>query len=346
MRKLAFALGVLTAGVVVVVVVSSRNLAELTGYVKATADQTVEGMEESVPNAIRDQKLKNDIEQARGDIIDRRVKLNLAASEIRRMQDEISKLAAATRRRETILAEAYPALEAAAANRVQEVSFAGSSWLPTELGAEIDRLLMEQDRDERQLTIRQEALDRLVKSVDEGSAAIAQMGNKLLEAENEFQALTIRREQAHNENELLDLVASAGRNGKTTTAQIGSSLDGLREDVHLLEARNEARRETAPLGERDASRLTQAYDRLDRLKSLHEKRQSAGLAAADAKSATMLGERNPVTLTDRSHPPTTTVDVSSASAEPASDNRVKPADRNVVIVIKDAQVGQSSEEQN
>ena len=346
MRKLVFALGSLTAGVVVVVVVSSRNLAELTGYVKATADQTVEGLEENVPTAIRDQKLKNDIERARGDIIDRRVKLNLATSEIRRMQAEISKLAAATRRRETILAEAYPALETAAENRVQEVSFAGTSWLPTELGAEIDRLLLEQDRDERQLTIRQEALDRLVKSVDDGSAAIAQMGNKLLEAENEFQALTVRREQAHNENELLDLVAAAGRNGQTTAARIGSSLDGLREDVHLLEARNEARRETAPFGERDSSRITQAYDRLDRLKSLHEKRQAAGIATAEALSVTETTKQSPATLTDGNSRPAPPVDVSSASAESVSDDRVKPADRNVVIVIKDAQVNQRSEEQN
>ena len=103
---------------------SNRNVKELFGYVKATADQTVDRIEDNVPTAIRDQKLKNDIEQARGEIIDRRVKLNLASTEIRRMQEEIEHLTAAASRRETILTEAYPALETAAKDRLTEVVFA------------------------------------------------------------------------------------------------------------------------------------------------------------------------------------------------------------------------------
>ena len=184
MKKAVLALGTTVAAVIALVLVSNRNLGELFGYVQATADQTVDGLEESVPDSVRDQKLANDIERARGDIIDRRVKLNLAASEIRRLRTEIEKLSGATERRETILAQAYPALESASQDRVTEVSFAGTKWLPTELGAEVDRLLMEQDRDERQLAIRREALGRLVKSVEEGSAAIAEMQSRLLDAEN------------------------------------------------------------------------------------------------------------------------------------------------------------------
>ncbi len=335
MRKIALGVGSLACGMILLVAVSSRHLAELFGYVKATADQTVEGLEDNVPNGIRDQKLQNDIEQARGDIIDRRVKLNLAASEIRRLQSEVDDLSAAVERRETILAEAYPALEAAAADRMTLVKFAGTDWQPTELGAEIDRLLMEQDRDERQLGIRREALERLVKSVDEGSAAITQMESKLVEAENEFQTLVVRREQAENENELLDLVASAGTRGKTAAAQIGSNLKDLRGDVEQLEARNEARRDASPLSNGEGGRLSQAWNRLERLKQLHDKRQ---------------GERQDVTqAAPESGDANSTQDAPRAGSldNPAiapGDEERKSGKNDVIIVVKDAQVQPSDSE--
>ena len=149
MKKIGKWLGILFLVLTVVVGISGRRISELMGYARATADKTVEQLEDSVPAAVRDQKLQNDIETARGEIIDRRVKLNLAASEVRRLQDEVGQLTAAVERRELILAEAYPALETASADRLTEVSFAGTKWQPVELGGEVDRLLMEQDRDER-----------------------------------------------------------------------------------------------------------------------------------------------------------------------------------------------------
>lgn len=329
MKKVVWAIGSLGLSMILLVALSSRRVGELFGYVQATADHTVQGIEDNVPDAIRDQKLQNDIEQARGDIIDRRVKLNLASSEIRRMQEEIEQLTAATSRRETILAEAYPALEAAAADRLTQVSFAGTKWIPTELGAEIDRLLMEQDRDERQLTIRREALERLVKSVEDGSTAITQMQAKLVEAENEFQVLVVRREQAANENELLDLVASAGRTGTTAAAEIGSNLEGLRSDVEKLEARNEARRDAAPPGDQDSGRLTQAWDRLAKLKALNERLASAKQSEPIVKTKSMeasaaKGEAIPASVSPE------------AEAAEKSPNTETSKDKDVIIVIKDA----------
>lgn len=323
MKKLLTIVTTSVAALVVLVMLSSRHLSEVFGYAKATADTTVNQMEDHVPTAIRDMKLKNDIEQARSEIIDRRVKLNLASTEIRRMQEEIEQLAGSVSRRETILAEAYPALETAASDRLTEVSFAGTKWLPTELGVEIDKLLMEQDRDERQLDIRREALDRLLKSVEEGSAAIAQMESKLLEAENEFQALVVRRDQAENENELLDLVAAAGKRGNSAAAHIGTNLEDLRGDVEQLEARNEARRETVPVGEREQSRLTQAYDRLERLKALHEKRQSESSSAAAAESVQPNTERS---------------ESDTAAAATLTSAGESSTQKDVVIVIKDSQL--------
>ncbi|HQX50846.1 MAG TPA: hypothetical protein PLY87_26350 [Planctomycetaceae bacterium] len=326
MKKLMIITGSCFMSLVLLVSFSSRSLKELFGYAKATADTTVNQLEEKVPNAIRDQKLQNDIDQARGDIIDRRVKLNLAATEIRKMQDEIEQLSGAVSRRETILAEAYPALETAAKDRLTEVTFAGTKWLPTELGSEIDRLLMQQDRDERQLSIRREALVRLEKSVEDGSSAITQMESKLVEAENEFQVLVVRRDQAENENELLDLVAAAGRKGNTATAQIGTNLSGIRTNVEELEARNEARRDTVPAGNGEKSRLTQAYDRLERLKSLHEKlhaETSVEPTTAPAGVTTAV--------------PNSTVAAKSESGASAS--------KDVIIVIKDSTVEPNKSEE-
>lgn len=333
MKRFGKWVGMAFLGLTILVWISGRRISELMGYARATADKTVEQLEDSVPAAVRDQKLQNDIETARGEIIDRRVKLNLAASEVRRLQDEVGQLSAAVERRELILAEAYPALETASADRLTEVSFAGTKWQPVELGGEVDRLLMEQDRDERQLTIRREALDRVVKSIDEGTAAITEMESRLLEAENEFQTLVVRREQAQNENELLDLVASAGRSGKTVAANIGSTLEGLRGDVETLEARNDARRDVAPLQDREPSRLSQAWGRLERLKALHDKRSPQQAATSGDKSVT----DEPSTSAPAAE--TQAADGNSTDAGAKSSGE----DKNVVIVIRNADVANSQE---
>ena len=333
MKKIGKWLGITFLGLTVLVGISGRRISELMGYARATADKTVEQLEDSVPAAVRDQKLQNDIETARGEIIDRRVKLNLAASEVRRLQDEVGQLTAAVERRELILAEAYPALETASADRLTEVSFAGTKWQPVELGGEVDRLLMEQDRDERQLTIRTEALDRVVKSIAEGTAAITEMESRLLEAENEFQILVVRREQAQNENELLDLVASAGRSGKTVGANIGSTLEGLRGDVETLEARNDARRDVAPLQDPAPSKLSQAWGRLERLKALHDKRSSQPASASTDESATA----EPARSAPAAETQATDRNLTDAGANAAGDGK------NVVIVIRNADVENTQE---
>jgi len=333
MKRIGKWLGIAFLGLTVVVGISGRRFGELMGYARATADRTVEQLEDSVPAAVRDQKLQNDIETARGEIIDRRGKLNLAASEVRRLQDEVGKLTAAVERRELILAEAYPALETASADRLTEVSFAGTKWQPLELGGEVDRLLMEQDRDERQLTIRREALDRVVKSIDEGTAAITEMASRLLEAENEFQILVVRREQAQNENELLDLVASAGRSGKTVAANIGSTLDGLRGDVETLEARNDARRDVAPLQDREPSKLSQAWGRLERLKALHDIRSPHHASTSSDESVT----KEPA----KSAPAVETKAAGTNSTDPGAKSTED--DKNVVIVIRNADLSNAQE---
>ena len=268
MKKLATIIGSGVLSLTVLVAMSGRGFQELFGYVKATADTTVNEMESSVPASVRDQKVRNDIEQARGDVIDRRVKLSLVESEIQRLNTEVSSLSAAVDRRKSILAEAYPTLEQVTSGSLIQVRFAGEDWSATEFSGEIDRQLLEQDRDEKQLSIRREALDRLTASVEEGRKALSEMQTALTTAEDEFNTLVTRREQASNESETLDLITAVGRNKDTATAAIGSGLEDLRSTVEKAEATNIARREMAPANQQPSSKLSVAWARLERLKSL------------------------------------------------------------------------------
>lgn len=269
MKRIITMLGAGVCSLVVLVAVSSRSAQELFAYVKATADTTVNEMESSVPASVRDQKVRNDIEQARGDVIDRRVKLSLVESEIQGLNAEVRSLSAAVDRRKTILAEAYPTLEQITSGSLIQVRFAGEDWSAYEFSGEIDRQLFQQDRDEKQLSIRREALDRLTASVEEGRKALSEMQTALTTAEDEFNTLVTRREQALNESETLDLITAVGRNNDTATAAIGSGLEDLRSNVEKAEATNIARREMTPANQQPSSKLSVAWARLERLKSLH-----------------------------------------------------------------------------
>jgi len=275
MKRIVMGAGMVAGGLMILVVMSSRPLGDLFGYARATADTTVGELETSLPDAVRDQKVQNQLEDARGELIDRRVSLSLATGQIRDLQQEVSRLKTAIERRQTILADAWPAMETAAGDRSQPVQFAGSSWQPDELGAEVDRLLSEQDRDEVQLKVRSEALARLEHSVQESQSAVSDMDTRLQQVQTDFELLKMRREQAQSESDLLDLLATAGSSGDSTTGRLAGDLTALEQQVREREARNNARRESAPLSESGPSRLIQSYERLERLKTLHEQRKPA-----------------------------------------------------------------------
>lgn len=65
----------------------------------------------------------------------------------------------------------------------------------------------------------------------------------------------------------------------------GDGLGKLKQDVELLEARNEARREMTPVAEREPSnRLGKSWNRLEELKKYHERETSdESDMAVDAK---------------------------------------------------------------
>ncbi|MFN5977360.1 MAG: hypothetical protein ACK48U_23155, partial [Planctomyces sp.] len=83
MKRIVLGAGSVAGGLIRVVALSSRPLADLFGYARATADTTVSELETSLPDAVRDQKVQNQLEDARGELIDRRVSLSLATGQIR-----------------------------------------------------------------------------------------------------------------------------------------------------------------------------------------------------------------------------------------------------------------------
>ncbi|TWU00972.1 coiled-coil domain-containing protein [Stieleria varia] len=257
---------------VLLVTVSNTHLLELVGYLRATADETVEELQDNVPQAVRDRKLKNELDHARDQIVDRRVQLSLAESKTRKLDEEIESLTARVARREDVLAEAYPALEQASKNQAEMITFAGKQWKAEELAAQVDDLLSQQELDEQQLQIRTEALTRYQESIKEGNAVISQMELELVRADNEIAGLKLRREQARQESDLLELV-SAQRDQGSVHAGIRSDLDKLRDSVDEEEARNQAHRAVSG-GVLQKSELSQSWERMERLKALHEKRQS------------------------------------------------------------------------
>ena len=329
MKKLLLGSASVAGGLVVLVAVSSRPLSDLFGYARATADTTVNQLETSLPDDVRDQKVRNQLDDARGQLIDRRVSLSLATGQIQDLQDEIARLKAAIARRETILGDALPAMESAASDRATPVTFAGTAWQPADLNAEIDRLFNEQDRDEIQLKVRTEALERLQASVGESQRAVSDMETRLQQAESDFELLQVRREQAESESELLDLLSAAGRDAGTASGQLANDLSEMEKQVRSKEARNSARRETAPPADVRPSRLTQSYERLERLRTLHQQRQAAAGDAADP-------------ATEAANTAAGAPEAPEAPEAPKGEKTTAepPAKSDVVIVIRESSVQQ------
>ncbi|MEM9367238.1 MAG: hypothetical protein AAGD07_14700 [Planctomycetota bacterium] len=245
---------------------------ELAGYVRATADETVEGIEDNVPQAVRDRKLSNELKQARDQIVDRRVQLTLAESKARKLETELETLSARVERRKNMLADAYPALQRASEGSDETVDFAGKSWRPDDLASQIDDLLGQQERDEQQLAIKRKALDQYRSGIQEGNTVISAMETQLVAAESEAESLKLRREQAKQESDLLELVVSPDEVASDQSG-IRRNLSRLRESVDKQEAINEARRSMSKSGTHQND-LDRSWDRMNRLKNLYQQHKS------------------------------------------------------------------------
>jgi hypothetical protein len=84
------------------------------------------------------------------------------------------------------------------------------------------------------------------------------------------------------------LISSVTAKQHSTTASIGGNVAQMQQEVQTIEARNEARRSMTPAAEAPDGRLTQAWNRLDTLKSYHDR---VGTQAAPNAKETAAGKK-------------------------------------------------------
>jgi septal ring factor EnvC (AmiA/AmiB activator) len=250
---------------------AGRSPLELKGLVRASADTAVDEITASLPMEVHDKKLDHELRQVRLDLIDRQVQMNLSKRQIAELTVEVEKLVGSTERRRRFLGEAYPVLKTAIDGGLKTVKFANEDHALSDFQKEIDDLLVMQDRETRQLEIKKTGLARLKKSSEEGEAALADIRNGLETAEQEVAVLRSRREQAEVETQALDLVNAATANHDTVASHLNHGVDRLRTHVDKTEARNEARRGTAPVTTRHANNgVSRSFNRLESLKAIHD----------------------------------------------------------------------------
>jgi len=291
MRRKLTALGVVVGGLISLFVAAGRGYHEWKGFSRATAEKVVEDVTESLPEEIHDKKLNHELTQVKAELIDRQVAMNLSKRQREQLQGEIATLTGNAERRQRLLAEAYPVLKAAIDGQQSRVKWANQEFALADFQKELDELLAMQDRETRQLDIKRTGLDRLEKSAIEGEQALAEMKRGLEQTEQEVAVLRSRREQSETESQTLDLVASATANRETVASSLNRGVERLKTNVDKLEARNEARRGTASISERQSSnQISRAFNRLESLKAIHDATPAATTtpeakpAANDTKS--------------------------------------------------------------
>ena len=237
--------------------------------------------------------MDHELRHARQELIDRQVQLNLSRNQIDQLRDEVAKLTASVARRQRLLAEAYPLLKAAIDGQQTAVRFASTDFTMPDFDGEIDDLMQvvgrhslmtQQDRETRQLQVKRDGLARLEKSLHDGEQAIAEMRHGLETTEQEVAILKSRREQAQIESSTLDMLTSVTANQQTSGASIGQDVERLKANVEQIEARNEARRDTASVNDRQPrNQISRSWNRLEELKSYHDSFEAQQPPAAQAE---------------------------------------------------------------
>jgi len=271
MRKLVTVTTVGAVSLVALFVVAGRNIGELGGYFRASADQTIDQVVHSLPEEVHDRKVDHEIKHVRQELVERQVQLNLSRNQLDQLRDDVAKLKGNVARRKRLLAEAYPILKKAVEQGKQTVRFANVDFTLTDFHREIDDLIAEQEQGSRKLEIKRQGLVRLEKSVAEGEHALAEMCRALETTEQEIAVLKSRREQAEIEAQTLDMISSVSAEHQLATASVNASLNRLRKGVERLEAQNQARRSLAPVSDRPLSnQVDRHWTRLESLKAIYE----------------------------------------------------------------------------
>jgi len=303
----------------VLFVTAGRPLNELRGYFRAGAQETVEGLTNQLSRDVHDRRLEYELSEARQNLIDRQVQLNLSRNQVEGLRMEVSNLNNSVARHSRLLAEAYPILQTAINQQRPTVKFANAEIALADFQHQVDELISQRDSDTRQLEDKRGGLARLDKSTRDGEQALAEMCRALESIEQEVASLKGRREQAESESQTLDLVACATASKECSTTAVNDGVNRMRKEVGQLEARNEGGRSLAPSVVAPNS-LTRQWTRLESLKSIHDEfKMKESLAAKDSSASA-----TPATATDE-----------HAVAQPADSNRFRDLDgKNLIIEIR------------
>jgi chromosome segregation ATPase len=286
LRKVVYGLSSVAVVLAALYLLSGRGLGRLTSFARATADVSVEKVEGQLGDEIHDRKMEQDLRQARQELIDRQVQLNLARGQVDQARKDIGILEGNVARRQRLLAEAYPILKDATEQKLNAVRFASTEFSIDAFQREVDDLMALQERESQQLKAKREGIARLTKSLTESERALADMRLALEKTDQDVALLKGRREQAQVESSTLDMLAAATADHTSKAAAFGQGVERLKKEVESLEARNDARRGLAPVSEREpGNQLTRSWNRLEALKAYHDQAEAAGPAAADAKPA-------------------------------------------------------------
>jgi hypothetical protein len=272
LSQIAIGMVVLLVGLVIL---AGRKLRDAEGYVRASAETTVDGLAAGLPREVRDKKLDNDLAQVRADLVERRVKLNQSARQIEQFCNELKAQSERAERDRRVLVEAYPVLEAATREQRATVRFATADLPLADFQREIDDLLARRARDTQELAVKREALTRLERHQQQAERTLADSGRALEAAEREVALLKSRREHAEIEARTTALVTAISDSLKAPRESVGESLGRLRDEVARLKSRNEAERSLAPAESRPgAETIVREFDRMQALKALQAEIQS------------------------------------------------------------------------
>ncbi|MSR59939.1 MAG: hypothetical protein EXS05_20260 [Planctomycetaceae bacterium] len=293
MKKLTVLLAAMFLTPIGLYVAARRSMGELKGFMRAGADTTLDELTSQIPREVHDRKREQDLAQVRQEMLDRQVQLTQSKNQILQLKKDVIFLTDSLERRQRLLAEAYPVLERAVHESAANVAFANQELPLTEFQHEVDDLLARQEREEKQLTIKRQGLDRLQRSEREAEEALADMRRALDEAALEAEILVARRQQAELEGKTLEMTAAVSSGTRGTDEAVGRSLARLRDEVTGIEAQNEARRLNAPAGSATGNnRLARHWNRLETLKAIHDKAtlETTGKHAESTPAAEQSGQ--------------------------------------------------------
>jgi len=298
MRRIGIGTGIIVVGIASLFALAGRSLTEIRGYAQAGADVATDGLTEAVPEEVQDRKLDQEAEKARAELIDRQTQIIAFRPQIASLETKVTNLSSRVERRGRLLAEAYPVLRQAADSELKTVVFANEEQSVAVFQRDVDELLGEQQREERQLELGKVALQHLRETVTNGEAAIAEMRNQLEQSEHTIAMLRSRREQAEIESSTLSLIAAATADRESVVGLMSSSITRLENDVAELESRNQARRAMSVKGNASpTNRLARHWERLEQLENIHGNVTGVNDNQGSVETATADSESE---LTDRS----------------------------------------------